>query len=265
MKKIIILLLGICSLLFIALSCGDNKAKLELKKIAAELNSQCPVQYDFATCVGARIEDGSIVFDYVYDDEQMQLDYLNNNTADLKRQYGALILNADESMSDLLYRAGYGFTANYKGSKTGKTTTFHMTNDEIKRIKEHPATKSELLNCKIQITNMSLPMRVDEFTELAFMNCRDAYVSCVYEIDDEQVSMPLLEENRGEIKENLKQELGFEINSPTSDTKQMLTLVCRTNRAFRCVYRGKTTGKDVVVELSNADLRNLLNDYIEEE
>ena len=265
MKKIIILLLGICSLLFVALSCGDNKAKIELKKIIAELNSRCPVQYDFATCVGARIEDGSLVFDYVYDDEQMQLDYLNKNTADSKRQYGALILDADEAMSDLVYRAGYGFTANYKGSKTGEMTTFHLTNDEIKGIKDRPATKSELLNWKIQITNMSLPMRVDEFTEFSFINCRDAYVSCVYEIDDEQVSMPLLEENRGEIKENLKQELGYEIDSPTSGTKQMLTLVCRTNRAFRCVYRGKTTGKDVVVELSNADLRNLLNDYIEEE
>ena len=265
MKKIIILLLGICSLLFVALSCGNNKAKIELKKIIAELNSQCPVQYDFATCVGARIEDGSLVFDYVYDDEQMQLDYLNKITADSKRQYGALILDADEVMSDLVYRAGYGFTANYKGSKTGEMTTFHLTNDEIKGIKERPATKSELLNWKIQITNLSLPMRVDEFTEFSFINCRDAYVSCVYEIDDEQVSMPLLEENQGEIKENLKHELGAEINTPTSSTKQMLTLVCRTNRAFRCVYRGKTTGKDVVVELSNADLRNLLNDYIEEE
>ena len=265
MKKIIFLLLGICSMLVISFSCGDNGAKIELKKAIAELNKMCPVQYDFATLVGTRIEDGSLEFDYVYDDELMQLDYLNNNTADSKRQYGALILNADETMSDLLYRAGYGFTANYKGTKTGETTTFHLTNDEIKEIKERPASKSELLNWKIQITNMSLPMRIDEFTELAFMNCRDVYVSCVYEVDDEQVSMPLLEENLGEIKENLKQELGQEVNSPTSDTKQMLTLVSRTNRAFRCVYRGKTTGKDVVVELSNAELRNLLNDYIEEE
>lgn len=265
MKKIIILLLGICSLLFITQSCGDNKAKIELKKIVAELNSQCPVQYDFATCVGARIEDGSLVFDYVYDDELMQLDYLNKITSESRSHYGALILDADEAMSDLVYRAGYGFTANYKGSKTGETFTIHLTHDEIKGIKEHPVTKSELLNCKIQITNMSLPVRVDEYTTLACMDCRDAYVSCVYEIDDEQVSMPLLEENRGEIKENLKQELGYEINTPTTGTKQMLTLVSRTNRAFRCVYRGKTSGKEVVVELSNADLRNLLNDYIEEE
>ena len=154
MKKIIFLLLGICSMLVISFSCGDNSAKIELKKIVAELNSQCPVQYDFATCVGARIEDGSLVFDYVYDDEQMQLDYLNENTADSKRQYGALILDADEAMSDLVNRAGYGFTANYKGSYTGEITTFNLTNDEIKGIKEHPATKSELLNWKIQISHI---------------------------------------------------------------------------------------------------------------
>ncbi len=265
MKKIIILLLGICSLLFVALSCGDNKAKIELKKRVSNINKRCPEKYDYFTCVGVKIHDGNMVEDYVYDDEQLNLNHLKDESETGKRLAGASFLSADEELSGLLLRSGYGYTANYKCLKTGVTTTFHLSNDEIKVIKEHPASKSDLLDWQIQITNSALPQQIDVGTTLVSLNRQGDIVSYIYEIDDEVVEMSLLKDYLDEAKADFIQELEQELATPTSLVKRFTTLVCQTNKSLRYVYRGKTTGEELAIELSNAELRNISHDYIEEE
>ena len=265
MKKIIILLLGICSLLFIALSCGDNKAKIELKKIVAELNSHCPVQYDFGTCLGAQIEGGNLVFDYVCDDEMLRFEKANNDSEMVKKLYGSSILDVDESFADLIVRSGYGVTLNYKGSQSKEITTIHLRNEEIKQLAENPMSKNELLDWQVQITNSLLPMKVDEFTELVSMHNLNGVVSYCYELDDELLDLSQMTEIQKAIKESLKEEMEQEWTSPTSVSKQFLTLICRTNKSLQHVYRRKTSNKEVVVDFSNAELRNIFHDYIEEE
>ena len=91
MKKIIILLLGICSLLFIAMSYDDGKAKIELKKIVLELNRNCPIEYDFATCVGSTIEDGNLVVNYVYDEEAVNFSAMKQNMELAKKYNSSLV------------------------------------------------------------------------------------------------------------------------------------------------------------------------------
>ena len=264
MKKII-LLLSISSLLFTLSSCGDHKAKMDLKKVTIELNRQCPMKFDVATCIGAKIQDGNLVVDYVYDEESIKLDHLKDQSEMTKRHLAESFFNSKEEFGNLLIRAGYGFTANYKGSKTKDTTTVHLINDEIKRVMENPATKNEILDWEVQITNSMLPMAVDEATTLVSLDQQDGAVSYVYDVDDEQVNMSTMSAVKDEIKENLKQELAQEWTSPTSTSKEFLTLVCRTNKALRYVYRGKTTGKEIVIEFSNSELRLISHDVIEEE
>jgi len=264
MKKIIVLL-GLSSLLFTLPSCGDHKAKMDLKKMTIELNRQCPIKYDFATCIGAKIEDGNLVVDYVYDEETIKLDHLKNQSEMTKRHLAESFFNSKEEFGNLLIRAGYGFMANYKGSKTKATISVLLANDEIKQVVEKPATKNEVLDWEVQITNSMLPMTVDEATTLISLDQKEVAVSYIYEVDDEQVNMLTMSAVRDEIKENLKKELGYEMTSSTSTSKEFLTLVCRTNKALRYVYRGKTTGKEIVIGFSNSELRSISHDYIEEE
>lgn len=265
MKKIIILSMGICSLLFIALSCDDGKAKIELKKIVLELNRNCPMEYDLATCIGATIEDGNLVVNYVYDEDAVNFSAMKQNMELAKKYNGSFFFGQNKEMSNLIVRSGYGFTANYKGSKTQETTSFHLSNDEIKQVLENPESNNDILDWQILMTNLSLPMQVDEYTELVSVDCKNDVVSYNYVIDDERVSMSQMVEIQDEIKDELRQELAYEWTSPKSTSKQFLTLICRTNKSLRYSYRGKTTGKELAVEFSNGELRNISHDVIEEE
>ena len=265
MKKIFFLLLGICSMLVISFSCGDNSAKIELKKRVAAINKRCPEKYDDFTCVGVKIQDGNMVEEFVYDDEQLNLDYLKDESESGKRLAGSTFLSADEDLSGLLLRSGYGYTANYKCIKTGAITTFHLSNEEIKGIKENPASKNELLDWQIQITNSTLPQQFEIGSMLVSVECQGNIVSYIFEIDEDLVDMSLLDDYLDEAKEDFRQELEQEWASPTSLVKQFTSLVCRTNKSLRYVYRGKTTGKELTIEFTNAELRNISHDYIEEE
>lgn len=265
MKKIIILLLGICSLLFIALSCGDNKAKIELKKIVAELNSHCPVQYDFATCAGAEIEDGNLVLNYVYDENIVRLDHLNDESELAKKLNGSFLVDADKTLTDLLIRAGYGYTAHFINSRTNEMTTFHLSPNEIKNIIEHPESKNDLLDWQIQNMNSILPQQADEISVLTSVDCSDDIVSYYFEIDDDMVNLAAMNEVYNEMRENIKQALVKECASPYSSSKDFLTLICQTNKSLRQVYRGKNSGDEMVIIFPNGELRDMIHNYIEEE
>lgn len=265
MKKNIILLLSICSLLFITQSCGDSKAKIELKKMVIELNKNCPIEFDFATCIGARVEDGNLVMDYVYDEDAIRLDHLKDQSEKNKRHLAESFLSTKDELGNLLIRAGYGYAAYFKGSKTKETISVHLTTDEIKQVMENPASKNDILNWEVQITNSMLPMQIDEVTTLVCVDYKGATISYIYEIDDEQINMSSMSAVKDDIKENLRQELAQDWNSPTSTSKDFFTLACRTNKALSYVYRGKTTGKEFAIVFSNGELRNISHDYIEEE
>ena len=86
-------------------------------------------------------------------------------------------------------------------------------------------------------------------------------VSYLFELDEEVVDMSLLKDYLDEAKENFRQEL----ESPTTTPNIFISLVCRTNKSLRYVYRGKTTGKELTIEFTNAELRNISYEYIEEE
>ena len=261
MKKIIFLLLGICSMFVISFSCGDNSAKIELKKRVAAINKRCPEKYGYLTLVSVGIHDGNMVEDYVYDEENLNLDHLNDQSKEGKRCNGASFLDTDKSLSEVLLRSGYGYTANYKCLSTGKITTFHLSNDEINEIKESPVSNNEQLDWNIRNTNASLPQQVDMGTTLVSIGRLGDTVSYLFELDEEVVDMSLLKDYLDEAKENFRQEL----ESPTTTPNIFILLVCRTNKSLRYVYRGKTTGKELTIEFTNAELRNISYEYIEEE
>lgn len=264
MKKII-LLLSVCSLLFATSSCGDHQARMELLKMVSAINKYCPMKYDNATCIGMRVEDDNLVVDYVYDEDVVKLDIIEEKPEMAKRYGGSFLLSQNDEIGNLMVRSGYGYTANYKGSKSKKVSTIHLDNDEIKGLVENPEAKNDILKWEVEITNSMLPQQVDEMTTLTSMDCNDNVVSYNYEIDDERISMSAIADNPDEIKENLKTGLIEEATSRSSSMRPFIKLVCRTNKGLQYVYHGKTTGKEIVFEFTNEELRAITHDVIEEE
>ena len=253
-----------CLLLFILVGCGNSESRLKLQQIVISLDKQCPIKYDYATCISARLIDDDMVINYIYDESIMNLDVLTKKPDFTKRFGGSMLFNESggDELVNLLITSGCGFKAIYKGSKSQKETIVQFTNDEIKEIRNNPQSKSDMLDWQIDISNSMLPQQVDDITELVCMEKDETSVYYVYSINEDKASMDQLKANKEELTMNLRTELTDQSNSTHSTSKPFLKLIRKTGKSLKYVYKGHKSGKSVIVEFSNDDLREIANDYI---
>ena len=253
------------TLLAVAVSCTDSgsQARSQLKKIVKELNSRCPLESDCFVCVGAQIEDDNVVASYIVDENVMNLDLLKNKPDMVKKFGGSALFTESPELADLIISSGYGLILKYKGSQSKKLVPIHFTNQDVKDIKNAPQDNEDILNWQIESSNAVLPQQVDEITVLTSITRDGQDVAYNYELDDEAMDMAFFNDHLDEMKANLSDELEA-LNSPMSSFKPFMKLLCRTNKNLLYVYKGKHSGQTVTITFTNSELRDIIQDYIED-
>ena len=103
----------------------------------------------------------------------------------------------------------------------------------------------------------------DEITVLTSITRDGQDVAYNYELDDEAMDMAFFNDHLDEMKANLSDELEA-LNSPMSSFKPFMKLLCRTNKNLLYVYKGKHSGQTVTITFTNSELRDIIQDYIED-
>ena len=252
------------SLMIIALmtGCANNESRIKLQKLVDDLDNHCPIKYDIATCVGARIIDDEMVVNYVYDENFINLDVLEQRP-DFTKRFGSMLFNesGSEELFKLLIASGCGYKVIYKGSITKKETVIHFSNEDIIEIRKHPQSVSDLLDWQIEITKSMLPKQFDELGDFVSLEQDSISVSFIYSINEEKVSMKQLQAAKDEVATELKTELKEELTSPKSTSKPLLMLVIKAGKNLRYVYKGNKTGKTVSIDISNQELKEIASIY----
>ena len=262
MKKYIVLI-AVLPLLAILMSCNEGGAKADLRKMVDNINRECPIHYDYITCQSAAIQGEEVVMNYIVDGSMLSLQLMKEKPDLAKKYGGSSLFNVYDELGSLLVEAGYGFTANYQGSLSGDIVTLRFTNDEIKEIKAHPISNEELLDWEIQASNSTLPRKLDAVTTLLSMSRDGNVVSYNYEIDESQLDMSVLINGQEQLKQTLAEQVAT-LNSNTSSAQAFMRLLRRGNMELHYVYKGNSSGKTARIQFTNAELRDMANDYAEE-
>ena len=125
--------------------------------------------------------------------------------------------------------------------------------DEVKDLAEgkiDPISPRDLLEIMITSTNAQCPMQIDEVTILSSVSLEGTNVVYNYSLDEDVVTMDVIEQNKISIKSNLKQAL----STPDPTMKQMIGVCKGANTGISYRYVGNTTGNVCVIKFSPSEL-----------
>ena len=108
----------------------------------------------------------------------------------------------------------------------------------------------DLLEIMITSTNAQCPMQIDEVTILSSVSLEGTNVVYNYSLDEDVVTMDVIEQNKISIKSNLKRALS------TQDPimKQMISACKEANTGISYRYVGDTSGNVCVIKFSSSEL-----------
>ena len=128
-----------------------------------------------------------------------------------------------------------------------------ISKDEVKDLAEgkiDPISPRDLLEIMITSTNAQCPMQIDEVTILSSVSLEGTNVVYNYSLDEDVVTMDVIEQNKISIKSNLKQAL----STPDPTMKQMICVCKGANTGISYRYVGNTTGNVCVIKFSPSEL-----------
>ena len=109
----------------------------------------------------------------------------------------------------------------------------------------------------------AVPRKLDAVTTLVSMSRDGNVVSYNYEIDESQLDVSVLINGQEQLKQTLAEQVAT-LNSNTSSAQAFMRLLRRGNMELHYVYTGNSSGKTARIQFTNAELRDMANDYAEE-
>lgn len=256
MKKIIFTtFLMLACLVFY--SCDSSKKELQADIEVA--NKECPMD------LGMVGEISSMEFDEETDevimtmtiskDMPLKISALNKLKNTLKR---AMLGNWAKSESGLklieeIAKADSKITMVMRTENTDENIKIKISKDEVRDLAEgkiDPISPRDLLEIMITSTNAQCPMQIDEVTILSSVSLEGTNVVYNYSLDEDVVTMDVIEQNKISIKSNLKRALS------TQDPimKQMISACKEANTGISYRYVGDTSGNVCVIKFSSSEL-----------
>ena len=242
-------------------SCGGKRAQVE--KGVEALNRECPMDMgESGTLESIKLEGNDVVYYYAYaNDLPMEIEALRRNPDAMKSMAKANFSSPGEELTkfvDLLIGAGMGVRyVFYKEDAPEVTAECGLTVDELKDLTENGLTGTEASLQKLQevvnITNLSCPMRLDEYTVMRSMTLEPENVVYDYYVNEEQIPMSSID------REILKQENFSALDVSDMGVRMLLQLCVDCDRGLAYRYTGDKSGETIVVGATSSELAARLN------
>lgn len=116
------------------------------------------------------------------------------------------------------------------------------------------------LEKEIYASNAQMPMQVDYATTLRSVTRDGNVVTYEYGIDESVFNFDDIIARSEDFKANLKEQIKL-MSSPDSEVYTFMSLLKKTGKDLRYLYKGKNTGKTMTIVITNDELKELIQDY----
>lgn len=135
------------------------------------------------------------------------------------------------------------------------------TNNETTTTVSADASSMEMaLEKEIYASNAQMPMQVDYATTLRSVTRDGNVVTYEYGIDESVFNFDDIIARSDDFKANLKEQIKL-MSSPDSEVYTFMSLLKKTGKDLRYLYKGKNTGKTMTIVITNDELKELIQDY----
>lgn len=254
MKKVYSLFLLMATLAFVAVSCksDSDRAKNELEKMAKEANEDCPFSIGMVGEITSIEFDGqNLVFYASADEDFVDLDVLEQNPELAKEgAFQSLFSNADadntKKLMEELEKANAGLRVVYKGQTSGRTVSFTISYDELKKRSDNPSEAmdpDEFLEQNVRVTNNQCPVAVETGIVMQEVFVEGSNVVYLYSMDEDLYDIDQMNENRSEAQALLDDEIRNLERDPAG--KSFLDACRNAHKNIIYRYVGSASGKSV--------------------
>lgn len=255
MKKMYSVAAILCCMLFILSGCAENKLKLAVKSA----NKQCPISMGGVGSVESiDYEDGVVVFNYLMNEQYVNIAALKEHPEQVKRSAQMLFSNPEGDMKelvDLLIEANADFKMVWRGDKSGEEVSVVLTAEELKDLSDEEVGDAEKLQSVIDATNMQLPLKIDYATTLKKVEIQGENVVYIYEVAEDVVSLDGMESSKDEMKKNTLNSIQYLDNTQ----KTIYKMVMDAGKNMVHHYCGSNSGKTTEIVITNGELKEVLD------
>lgn len=116
------------------------------------------------------------------------------------------------------------------------------------------------LEKELYASNAQMPMQVDYATTLNSVTRDGKVVTYEYVIDEGVFNFDDIIARNEDFKANLKEQIKL-MSSPDSEVYTFMSLLKKTGKDLRYLYKGKSTGKTMTIVITNDELKELIQDF----
>lgn len=253
MKKLHTLKTALCLVLFVTvLSCNRNTS--QLSKVIEELNQQLPRSLgQLGEMTSVSINGNFMEMVIEVNEDLTNLEALRKSPDLMHEGIEQMVTNGNVRGMDVIINelidSKLGMKMVYIGKTSHTEVSVSVTPKELKQLwshKDDPKNPDELLDAQIRITNIQLPIDLDNNMTMERFFREGNYVVYYYTWDDDMIDLL-----KGSEKE-MKEELVKYLNSDDDPSVVMLNNICKdagVGLAYR--YVGREKGREITIYINN--------------
>lgn len=260
-KSFFSLMVAFIAMLSFMVSCTEAKAQDALQSKTAKykafvelLNMNCPVSMGMAgELTSVAFEDGNLIYNLSLNESLADIEKLGKNPQLMKSSMTAMFRNPNKDTKILMYmmeKDSIGMTYNYVGKDSGKKASLTISYEDLKEALETESTPDELLKAQVDAANATCPLEIGGGLVITKMAIEGNYVVYYNSVDDNVVSIPLLNQLKEESKNDIVARLKQQINDPSF--KAFIFACKNANKGIAYKYIGNTSKEEclILIELS---------------
>ena len=237
---------------------GDNNYS-QMREVVNAVKDNCPMDLgELGSVINIDFDetDKAIVYTYSINENLLDVESMSVNRVKMKEYMQTIISNPNDDvrkLMEIIIEEKGKLRYIYIGASTGITARATLTADELKDALNTYVSPRQKVQANINATNLSVPIQVDEVTQLTGMKMEGDNVVYQYLIDESgDVDVSQLKVQQAEVKESLKEVV---YNNSNRVEKQFIDLVIEAGMNICYRYYGDTSNDIVEVIFTNAELR----------
>lgn len=244
------LLITFCGLIVLLSSCAQSR----LQDAIISLDESCPKHMsEEMILTSVKLRDDFVIFSVNHDELTASVDKFKRN-GELMKSMTITMLSGNRDFIKLLLSENKGCKYIYTGLKSGATCTVEISAKELKDAEKMEATPDSKLRGLINLTNIQLPITIDEGFVFTEVYVKGNNVLFRYEVDETILDLSEIENNQ----EQLKEILLAEMQSSQDVEKRIMQIAAESGKNLLYLYVGKNSGKTVSIIISNSEIKKIL-------
>lgn len=231
----------------------------QLCKAAEEANAQCPFSvgafYQFES-IKYDEKEKALVYNVEVDETYANVASMKENPEVVKRAMLAAVAPSTDMQEviDMIKSENGSLVFQYYGNKSDSTLSITITAKELEEAQQTEVTPEDKLIEAINVTNLQMPMQVEDGLVMKSLDIIGDNVTYVYEADEARYSIDAIKANSKTVKQNM---ISI-INDMTGIEREFIRMVSDADKNLAYLYRGNKTGKEVTIVINNVQLRSIL-------